>query len=69
MVLGHGKRIAVFLPFFSGRDSLSRQEARLREIAEDCAAGIRMALDDDQRLGAHLEVRFLDTGQGHLRRP
>ncbi len=56
-------RIAVFLPFFSGRDSLSRQEARLREIAEDCAAGIRMALDDDQRLGAHLEVRFLDTGR------
>ncbi len=56
-------RIAVFLPFFSGRDSLSRQEARLREIAEDCAAGIRLALDDDQRLGAHLEVRFLDTGR------
>ena len=55
-------RLAVFLPFFTGRDSLSRQEARLREIAEDCAAGIRLALGDDQRLGAHLIVRFLDTG-------
>jgi len=62
-------RVAVFLPFFSGRDSLSRQEARLREIAGDCAAGIRLALGDDQRVGAHLEVRFLDTGRdtaGHL---
>lgn len=56
-------RLAVFLPFFSGRDSLSRQEARLREIAEDCAAGIRLALDDGQRVGAHVEVRFLDTGR------
>jgi hypothetical protein len=56
-------RVAVFLPFFSGRDSLSRQEARLREIAGDCAAGIRLALDDNQRVGAHLEVRFLDTGR------
>lgn len=56
-------RIAVFLPFYSYRDSLGRQERRLREIATDCAAGIRLALDSGRQMGAHCEVRFLDTGR------
>lgn len=55
-------RVAVFLPFFSGQDSLGRQELRLRDIALDCAAGIRLALDTGRRVGAHIDVRFLDTG-------
>ena len=56
-------RIAVFLPFYSGRDSLGRQESRLREIARDCAAGIEMALDTGRQVGALCDVRFLDTGR------
>lgn len=56
-------RIAVFLPFFSGRDSLGRQESRLRQIAMECAAGIRLALDSGAAIGAHYDVRFLDTGR------
>ncbi len=56
-------RVAVFLPFHSGRDSLGRQEARLQEIALDCAAGIRLALDSQEVWGAHFDVRFLDSGQ------
>lgn len=56
-------RVAVFLPFHAGRDSLGRQEARLQQIARDCAAGIRLALDSQQVSGAHFDVRFLDTGQ------
>lgn len=55
-------RIAVFLPFFSGRDSLGRQELRLRQIAMECAAGVRLALDSGAVQGAHFDVRFLDTG-------
>ena len=56
-------RVAVFLPFYSGRDSLGRQESRLREIARDCAAGIELALDTGRHLGAICDVRFLDTGR------
>ena len=56
-------RIAVFLPFYSGRDSLGRQEARLREVAADCAAGIRLALDSGRPVGAHFEVQFFDVGR------
>ena len=41
---------------------LGRQAERLREIALDCAAGIRLALDTGRWLGTHVEVRFLDTG-------
>jgi LysM repeat protein len=56
-------RVAVFLPFYSGRDSLGRQEARLRDVAADCAAGIRLALDSGRPAGAHFEVQFLDVGR------
>ena len=56
-------RVAVFLPFHAGRDSLSRQEERLRQIARDCAAGIRVALDSGAVMGSHFDVRFLDSGQ------
>ena len=56
-------RVAVFLPFYSGRDSLGRQEARLRDVAADCAAGILLALDSGRRAGAHFEVQFLDVGR------
>lgn len=55
-------RVAVFLPFFGGRDSLARQEARLREIALDCAAGISLALDSARTLGARFEVGVFDSG-------
>ena len=56
-------RVAVFLPFHAGRDSLGRQEERLRQIARDCAAGIRVALDSGEVMGSHFDVRFLDSGQ------
>lgn len=56
-------RVAVFLPFYSGRDSLGRQEARLRDVAADCAAGIRLALDSGRPAGAHFDVQFLDVGR------
>lgn len=59
---GDTVRVAVMLPFSAGEDSLSRQALRLRDIALDCAAGIRTALDSGQWLGGHVDVRFLDTG-------
>lgn len=55
-------RIGVFLPFHGGEDSLGRQAVRLQNIALDCAAGVRLALDSGRWLGAHCEVRFFDTG-------
>ena len=55
-------KIAVMLPFSSGEDSLDRQALRLREIAMDCMAGVRLALDTGRWLGAHCDVRFLDSG-------
>ena len=55
-------RVVVFLPFSAGEDSLSRQAVRLRDIAQDCVAGIRLALDSGRWLGADVDVRFLDTG-------
>ena len=60
---GDTVRIAVMLPFSAGEDSLNRQALRLRDIALDCAAGIRTALDSGQWVGAHLDIRFLDTGR------
>ena len=60
---GDTLRIAVMLPFSAGEDSLNRQAIRLRDIALDCAAGIRTALDSGQWIGAHVDVRFLDTGR------
>ena len=54
--------VAVFLPFSAGEDSLGRQALRLREIAQDCAAGVRLALDSGRWLGAHVQVRYFDTG-------
>jgi len=60
---GDTVRIAVMLPFSAGEDSLDRQALRLRDIALDCAAGIRTALDSGQWMGAHVDVRFLDTGR------
>lgn len=59
---GDTLRVAVFLPFSATEDSLSRQALRLRDIAQDCMAGIRLALDSGRWLGADVEVRFLDTG-------
>lgn len=56
-------RIAVFLPFHSGRDSLSGQEMRLQQIARDCEAGIRLALESDGLRGAHYKVGFFDSGR------
>ncbi len=56
-------RVAVFLPFYGGRDSLGRQERRLRQIAQDCAAGIALALSTERPLGAHFKVRYMDTGR------
>lgn len=56
-------RVAVFLPFHSGRDSLSRQETRLQQIAMDCEAGIRSALASGRLRGAHYEVGFFDSGR------
>ena len=56
-------RVGVFLPFQSGRDSLSRQEARLQQIAKDCEAGIRLALATEGLRGAHYEVGFFDSGR------
>ncbi len=56
-------RIAVMLPFSAGQDSLERQATRLRDIALDCASGVRLALDSGRWLGANLDVRFLDTGR------
>ena len=55
--------VAVMLPFSAGEDSLSRQALRLRDIALDCAAGIRLAMDTGRWLGAHWDVRFLDSGR------
>ena len=60
---GDTLRVAVMLPFSAGEDSLGRQALRLRDIALDCAAGIRTALDSGQWVGAHVDVRFLDTGR------
>ena len=54
--------VAVFLPFSAGEDSLGRQALRLREIAKDAAAGVRLALDSGRWLGAHVDVRFFDSG-------
>jgi len=59
---GDTLRVAVMLPFSAGRDSLGRQEERLRDIALDCTAGVRLALDSGRWLGTHVEVRLLDTG-------
>ena len=55
--------VAVLLPFSAGEDSLDRQTLRLRDIALDCAAGVRLALDSGRWLGGNLNVRFLDTGR------
>ena len=58
------------LPFSAGEDSLDRQALRLREIAMDCMAGVRLALDTGRWLGAHCDVRFLDSGldtSGHIK--
>ena len=55
-------KVAVFLPFSAGEDSLGRQALRLREIAQDCAAGVRLALDSGRWLGAHVQVHYFDTG-------
>ena len=55
-------RVAVMLPFSGGQDSIARQAERLRAIALDCAAGVRLALDSGRWLGGNVEVRFLDTG-------
>lgn len=60
---GDTVRVAVMLPFSAGEDSLGRQALRLRDIALDCASGIRTALDSGQWMGAHVDVRFLDTGR------
>ena len=38
---GDTVRVAVLLPFSAGQDSLGRQAERLRDIALDCASGIR----------------------------
>jgi len=59
---GDTVRVAVLLPFSAGQDSLGRQAERLRDIALDCASGIRLALDTGRWLGTHVEVRFLDSG-------
>ena len=59
---GDTLRVAVMLPFYGGQDSLERQAERLRSIALDCAAGVRLALDSGRWLGGNVEVRFLDTG-------
>ena len=55
-------QVAVFLPFSAEEDSLGRQALRLREIALDCAAGVRLALDSGRAVGAPVDVRFFDTG-------
>ena len=59
---GDTVQVAVLLPFSAGQDSLGRQAERLRDIALDCASGIRLALDSGRWLGTHVEVRFLDSG-------
>ena len=59
---GDTVRVAVLLPFSAGQDSLGRQAERLRDIALDCASGIRLALDTGRWLGTHVELRFLDSG-------
>lgn len=59
---GDTLNVAVFLPFSAGEDSIGRQALRLREIAKDAAAGVRLALDSGRWLGAHVDVRFFDSG-------